>query len=146
ILAIYQLTNIEWKLRFYIRPRWQRLLPTIFCAVGLISLAWASLLSEIPPPIKAPFGNTLLFELIAFVAFISSPITFFRLVNRNRIIFNVESASRFYQILLREVARPTGDNLPACINIIHRNIGEIAGLAAEQKFPHGTVPMSKRDI
>lgn len=149
IFAVHQLRRNDASIVMRIRPSWQRNLFWFFGLAGLAFAFLAAALSQIPGGVlPAPLNYPLLYEAAAFVCFIISPALVFTLPKRRHKLFTKKRAEDFYQVLIKEVARPTNENIESCVNIIASNLSVILDAAVKRRWRarDDTRPLSEDEL
>jgi hypothetical protein len=126
IFAVYQLRRPSWDMVLSIRPFWQRQAVWYLSALGLIAILLAAVNSQIPGAwLHAPFNVPLFFEALGFAFFVAAPLSLLLVGTIRVALYNSDSAERFYQVLLREVARGRPETVDAVIDIVGSNLTEV---------------------
>jgi hypothetical protein len=126
IFAVYQLRRPSWEIVLDIREKWQKNLFWYLAILGLIFTFFASAVTQIPIYyLSKPFIYPIFFEILGYLFFVSAACTLFIMGTKKNKLFKPKRASRFYQTLLQETARPKPENIEACVNIIDANLSEI---------------------
>src|SRR5207249_4701076 len=71
---------------------------------------------------RPPFNRPLFFDVIGFVLFSAAPVSLLVLGTRKRSLYDADNAERFYQVLLRWLARSQPETLDAIVDIVMVNL------------------------
>lgn len=138
IFAAIQMGTPSWKIILKIRPFWQRNLIWFMTFIGLLFVIFASIVPQFNGLI-APFNYPIVYELIATIFFLSSPLVYLYLAKPRRGIFK-KNPENFFQVILNEASRADNDQIGAIVNVIGANLDDISKAARKSEI------MSRQDL
>lgn len=125
IFAVYQLINPLWKITLSVKPWWQQKSIWIFGGIGL----FFTLIAVI---VNVSHENSLPYEIIAFLAFILSPLSLFLSATKIRNIFNDENSRTFYHSLVSEISSSDDKKVDAALELLLCNFEAICKAARDK--------------
>jgi hypothetical protein len=130
IFAAYQLRKPEWVVALGIRGRWQGRLPFVLGLLGLIVMLARVVVAQIPPCyLKYPLNNLWIYEVLAYLLFIASPLALIYFATTKDGLFTENTAERFYDVMLKEISQSNPGRLNAALEILMANFDDICKYA-----------------
>ncbi len=146
LFAVYQLRNPKWDTALKIRDAWQRHLFWILGIIGLALVLARVLITQIPVDyLSYPFNVPILYELLAYVFFVASPLSLMYFGQRSKHLFKERTARKFYEVLIAEVSRSDEKWIDAALEVLMRNFDDICKSIAENE-PRTEISGSARAI
>lgn len=143
IFAVIQLAKPVWNIILDIKGRYTMRVVWSLLILALFSILVSSLLE--PATNKtAVIANPLLWQIVAFMSFATSPFCLFIFSTRIKGLFNERTAKRFYHRLSQEVSTGDPKRIAAAIDIIWYNLDSIME-ATKDKFSKDLSKDSKKD-
>jgi len=131
IFAVFQLSKPIWNLTLKIKGSILKNLIWIFSGLGLICVLIASILPQ-ASIFSFPFNYPIFWEILGFIFFILSPISFLIIASTYRNIFCKKNALNFYHsILFSGLSNSKQEYFESAIDILHLNLDKIGKYAAE---------------
>jgi hypothetical protein len=132
IFAVYQLRNPKWEIVLQIRDAWQRNLLWIFGGIGLFLVLLSVLITQISPSyLSYPLNDPVVYEILAYIFFIASPLSLMYFAQRNRGLFNKKTCRKFYGVLISGVSRSDEKWVDATLEVLLYNFNDICKSIAE---------------
>jgi hypothetical protein len=140
IFTVYQLRKPSWEIVLRIRPRWQA---ELFWILGLVGLLFTL--------IRAVIANYLNFnyfslEVMAYLAFILSPLSLIYFGRRSVKIFQKNTAQRFYEAAVRAIAKSSPEYTNSAIEIVLDNFIEICKAIKDKDNPTNKLARATLDV
>lgn len=135
IFAAYQLRKPGWEVALRLRDGWQRNLVWILGGCGLLFTLIGVLVAQIPPCSFVSFGSPLLYQIIAYLFFIASPLSLIYFISNTKGLFTRENSRKFYGAMVREVAQSNDERLNAVLEVLVDNFEDICKAAADEANP-----------
>lgn len=127
IFTVYQLRKPSWEITLRIRPRWQGELFWIMGVVGLIlTLTRVSLINYLNL-------NYFSLEVLAYIAFIVSPLSLIYFGRKSNNIFSKNTAQEFYEAIVRAIAKSNSEYTNSAIEIVLDNFVSICEAIKNKK-------------
>jgi hypothetical protein len=104
ILAVYQLRKPKWDIVLSMRPFWQKWAFAYIGVIGLFLVLMKAIVVSVIGYDTLPVTNPVIFDVLAYVAFIVSPFSLVVFAERSHKLYNENNARRFYETLVLEVS------------------------------------------
>jgi hypothetical protein len=104
ILAVYQLRKPKWDIVLSMRPFWQKWAFAYIGVIGLFLVLMKAVVVSLIGYHTLPVTNPVIFDVLAYVAFIVSPFSLIVFAERSHKLYNENNARRFYETLVLEVS------------------------------------------
>lgn len=135
IFAAYQLRKPGWEVALRLRDGWQRNLVWILGGCGLLFALISVLVAQIPPCSFISLGSPLLYQILAYLFFIASPLSLIYFISNTKGLFTRENSKKFYGAMVREVAQSNDERLNAVLEVLMDNFEDICKAAANEADP-----------
>ena len=134
LLAIYQFRREKWLIALRVRSYIQ---PTVFSTLlagVLMTIVSSLILIKDPATI---FQTSVFWQVIASIM-VAFSIVFLFIRATNKKLFNPHNAGKFYEVMGRELSRPSPDRLEVILNAFLENLDSICRTASQHLDTEGT--------
>lgn len=101
--------------------------------VGLFLTCLSVLITQFPQLyLPYPLNFTLFYEMAAYLFFIASPISLLYFARQTQRLFNAKTSRKFYEVMVQEISRSSGDTLNALLEILLVNFDAVCKAAVQQ--------------
>jgi len=134
MLAIYQFKREKWLIALRVRSYIQPIVLLTLLAGVLLTIVSSLILIKDPVLI---FQTSIFWQVIASIM-VAFSIVFLFIRATNKRLFNPRNARKFYEVLGRELSRPSPDRLEVILNAFLENLDSICGTASQRPDAEGT--------
>jgi len=134
IFAVYQLRKPQWDIVLLIRAGWQRNLFWMLGSMGLLLTLIRVLLSDFLIYFWLfPFDTLLFYEIVAYLFFITSPLSLIYFSTKVKGLFNERSSRKFYEVMVQEISKTDDERVNAALKILLHNFSDICKAVHQRK-------------